>query len=642
MSHVETPNPPASGGLSAAYAGPFGAFEYDVASNRVTWSPPVELLYGVSAGTFGGTYEAWRALVHPDDRDKFDLDCAGCETAPTFSEFRIARPDGEIRWVASQAQSILDAEGRVLRRVGVNFDITQRKLAEQRAYDLCAVLQKIADSSPDLLAYVDAQEHYVFLNQTYQTWLGHPTGEIRGRHMREVIGEAYERLRPYVKAALGGESVTFEELVPYQEGTPRHIHATYAPDFDDGGRVRGFMVYVSDVTERREMEARLRERAAAEHALRQQLSEVDRRKDLFLATLAHELRNPLAPIRNAVAITRQTQDETARRNAMAIIDRQANHLARLVDDLLDLSRITRGRLELRRDPVTIADVVRTAVETTLPLFEGMNQRLSTHLPEEPIVVDGDAVRLSQAIANLLSNAARYTPRNGLIDLRVEYAGDTVSVVVKDTGCGISGEALPHIFDPFYQAEHALRSALGGLGIGLTLVRSVIEKHGGTVQARSDGEGKGSEFTIRLPISEKAAAPPRRDRGPASVTPAIRILVADDNRDAADSLAFVLRAVGHEVVVANDGAIALAEATRMSPDLCILDIGMPLRDGLDVARAVRALFGHERPKLIALTGWGQPSDRARTTAAGFDRHLTKPADIHQLTALIAEWFGRLTE
>jgi CheY-like chemotaxis protein len=363
-------------------------------------------------------------------------------------------------------------------------------------------------------------------------------------------------------------------------------------------------------------------RRAAEDALR----EAGRSKDEFLATLAHELRNPLAPLRTAAYLLNSPAlGEGARRDAQQMIERQVAHLTRLVDDLLEVSRVTLGRIELLRENMSIALVVEHAVEAARPAIEEGGHRLQLELPEAPLWVDADLVRLSQVFTNLLTNAARYTPAGGRITVRVYPKGDDVIVSIRDTGIGIAPEMLGHVFEMFVQLPHGDRAHHGGLGIGLALSKRLVELHGGSIEARSQGEGRGSEFVVCMPRVEapRAAAAQALRSPPAGA--GRRILVVDDNVDAAMSLSILLELLGHEVRTVHDGHDALALLDAESFHVVLLDIGMPTLDGYEVARRVRERLGLRAPKLVALTGWGQSADRARTAEAGFDHHLLKPAD-----------------
>ncbi len=384
-----------------------------------------------------------------------------------------------------------------------------------------------------------------------------------------------------------------------------------------------------EVAERRRLEAELQHR-------NEQLAEADRRKDEFLAMLGHELRNPLAPIRNALHVLQLGAAEPQRQKAHALIERQVEALARLVDDLLEVSRITRGKIHLRPEPVELATVLSRAVESMRPMIDTHRHTLAVELLPEPTRIVGDPTRLEQVFANLLHNAAKYTERGGQIHVSEEHHGDTVIVRVRDTGFGIAATTLPRVFDLFTQSERTLDRAQGGLGIGLTLVKTLVELHGGTVEAHSDGPGQGSEFVVRLPVAPPSAepaasAPPAAV--PAPTGAARRVLVIDDNQDTAASLAMLLRLWGHEIRTANDGASGLKAAESYRPQVVLLDIGLPGMDGYELARRLRAEFG-SRLLLVALTGYGQEEDRQKALRAGFNAHLVKPAAPAELKALLA--------
>ena len=378
---------------------------------------------------------------------------------------------------------------------------------------------------------------------------------------------------------------------------------------------------------------RARARQYQTRAYFQERDQADRRKDEFLATLAHELRNPLAPIRNWVNVLRMSGDRSGGGEVWDMMDRQVNHMVRLVDDLMELSRITRGKIDLRVEQVELAPLVLAAVETSRPLIDAARHTLTVSLPESPIVVRGDPVRLSQVFANLINNAVKYTEPGGTITLTLRREGRHVTFTVKDTGIGISASALPRVFDMFVQVDGDHERVKAGLGIGLTLVRSLVEMHNGRVEARSEGIGQGSEFIVRLPVSAEAPAaeshglPELRFRGQK------RVLVVDDNEDAADSLGALLSVMGADVRVAHDGATALEIFPEFRPAAVFLDLGMPEMDGYEVARRIRVLPGSGNTELIALTGWSQERDRVRTREAGFSRHLAKPADFETLMGVL---------
>jgi signal transduction histidine kinase/CheY-like chemotaxis protein len=380
--------------------------------------------------------------------------------------------------------------------------------------------------------------------------------------------------------------------------------------------------------------------------LYQALKEADRRKDEFLATLAHELRNPLAPIRNSLQILKMPRiDAGTLARTRDMMERQVDHVVRLVDDLLDVARVMRGKIELRKERVELASVVARAVETAQPLIEAQGQVLTINLPADSLAIDADPVRLAQVIGNLLTNAAKYTEANGRIELTAQRQGDHAALRVRDNGIGIAPDMLPHIFELFVQVDSGTTRSQGGLGIGLTLVKNLVEMHHGTVQAQSAGLGKGSEFVVRLPLWAQGDEEPdkeiRQPRRAAVLPSGHRLLVVDDNKDAAESLAMLLRLKGHEVQVAHSGPSALEMAKDYRPEMILLDIGMPGMDGYEVARRLRRQAGRDNVVLAALTGWGQQEDRRRSAEAGFDHHLVKPLEPHTLESLIADLKTRKT-
>jgi PAS domain S-box-containing protein len=402
----------------------------------------------------------------------------------------------------------------------------------------------------------------------------------------------------------------------WMEGRGRAVYGA------DGQPIRLYGIGI-DITQRRQTEEALRL--------------ADRRKDEFLATLAHELRNPLAPIRAAVETMRMNDTgESETQVARDIIDRQARQLTRLVDDLLDLARITQGKIQLRREPVELAAVVRNAVESADPLMKAFAHTLTVAVPQDAIHLDADPARLSQIILNLLNNAAKYTPEGGHIRLTAVREGREAVVSVRDNGIGIAAEHLPHVFEMFSQMAPALERSEGGLGIGLALVRGMVELHGGSIEAHSDGPGRGSELIVRLPVIEAPVPAPQQageDRQAPPRGAKLRILVVDDNRDAADSLTMLLELKGHDVHTAYDGLAAVEAAETSRPDVVLLDVGLPKMNGYEAARHIRQQPWGKPMTLVAVTGWGQEEDKRRAAEAGFDHHLTKPVDLAKVIALL---------
>jgi signal transduction histidine kinase/CheY-like chemotaxis protein len=402
-------------------------------------------------------------------------------------------------------------------------------------------------------------------------------------------------------------------------------------------RVPALVSAVQTALKARERQYQLRNYLEERERTTEALKQADRRKDEFLAILAHELRNPLAPIRNSLQILRMSASiDPAAERICEMMERQVNHMVRLVDDLMEVSRITRGLIELRNEETDLATIIREAVETSKPLIEAGQHQLAISLPADVIPIYGDTLRLGQVFSNLLNNAAKYTETGGQIWLTARRDGGEAVVSVRDNGIGLSADVLPIVFDMFMQADRSTNRSHGGMGIGLTLVKSLVELHGGTVSAHSDGPGQGSEFTVRLPIPvgrHFVPAQPSVARRHASESAPRRVLVVDDNKDAAYTMAMLLRVLGSEVQIANDGATALASIESYRPDVVLLDIGMPGMDGFEVARRIRQRTEFDNIVLIALTGWGQTEDRNRTHAAGFNHHLVKPADITVLQSLL---------
>jgi signal transduction histidine kinase len=443
-----------------------------------------------------------------------------------------------------------------------------------------------------------------------------------------------------------GEFVSLEDqpfvIAPAGVATTRYFTTAYAPIRRADGAVAGVLVTSSETTARvlgeRQLREAIEDARRAEHAL----AAADRLKDVFLATLAHELRNPLAPIRTAaqtLSLAGLPAAETLR--ASAVINRQVRHMSRLLDDLLDVSRITRDKLELRRDRVALQPIVAAGVEMARPAIDARQHLLEVLLPDPDLRIDADPVRIAQVLANLLTNAAKFTGSGGRIRLQARLEGGECVLSVADNGVGLDGDALQRVFTAFSQQQPALERTEVGLGIGLSLVKGLVELHGGSIVALSDGPGRGSEFVVRLPGAQQAAvAPPEGvadlDAGGAAAAAAPRrVLIADDNVDAAESLAILLRLSGHRVAVAHDGLAALRLAARERPAVVVLDIGMPGMNGYEVARSLRREDWGRTLKLIAVTGWGQDEDKRRALDAGFDMHLTKPFEPEHLEALVGE-------
>jgi PAS domain S-box-containing protein len=515
-------------------------------------------------------------------------------------------------------------------------------------------LDLVVSRTPLLLTRCSRDLRYVFVNRACAEFFGRPAQEIIGRPIVEFMGAAaFETIAPHVERVLRGEAVQFETEIPYTLLGRRFMRAQYTPDRDARGEVTGWLATVSDITESKRLECE-REQSAAELAVafvertkvarhaeeaEQSLREADRRKDEFLATLAHELRNPLAPLRNALELLRRSQgDKGFFEGALSIMERQVGQMVRLVDDLLDVSRINEGKLQIRKERVELADVLNAAVETARPLIEASAHRLTVTMPPEPVHLQADPTRLAQVFANLLNNSAKYTGKDGRIWLTAVHGYKEAIVSVRDTGIGIPAQHLTYVFTMFSQVASALERSQGGLGIGLSLAKGLVELHGGTIEAQSPGPGKGSVFTVRLPtLSVPVEAPKEKgsDGERAPETRKSRILVVDDLRDSADSLAMMLRLLGHDIRTAYDGLEAVQTAEAFHPDVVLLDIGLPKLNGYETARRIRDEPWGRSIALVALTGWGQDQDKRRSAEAGFDHHLTKPVDPTVLRQLLAD-------
>ncbi|HEU0107439.1 MAG TPA: ATP-binding protein [Vicinamibacteria bacterium] len=473
---------------------------------------------------------------------------------------------------------------------------------------------------------LDATGHVASWNAGAERIKGYRREEILGRHFSvfyppEQVAAGWPDHE--LEMARGSGRFEDEGWRIRKDGSRFWANVVITAMHDPTGVLRGFAKITRDLTESKRMETLEQEG--------QQINE-------FLAMLGHELRNPLAPIRNAVAVmaAREVSDPTMLW-AREVIERQVGHLSRLVDDLLDVSRITRGKINLHRDVIDFAAVVSRAVEATLPLLEQRHHAVEVDVGRDPMRLDGDSTRLTQVILNLLSNAAKFTPQGGHIWVRLTREGDEAVLSVRDDGIGMSAELVPHVFDLFIQGQRGLDRSEGGLGIGLTMVQRLVALHGGTVAARSPGPGHGSEFIVRLPLTEIHAAEPSpvADVPPKPAAgPRLRVLVVDDSEDSVESLAMLLRLWGHDVMTATDGATALDLVSQKAPHVVLLDIGLPGLSGYEVAKRIRAREGGQDIVLVALTGYGQADDRRRAKEAGFTVHLVKPVVPETLQRLLA--------
>jgi PAS domain S-box-containing protein len=545
----------------------------------------------------------------------------------------LRRRDGSVRHVRIAANAFRDA-GKLIHSRWFIRDVTHERLAEGARAHLAAIVE----SSDDAIVSKTLEGTIRSWNRAAERLFGYGAEEAVGQPITLIIPpERLQEETQILQKLRRGERIEhFETVRVAKSGRRIDVALTISPIRDGSGAIVGASKIARNITERKAAEQAqqrtIGELRRAEEALR----EADRRKDEFLAVLAHELRNPLAPIRYAVAMARkEDRHEARKRQAQAIIERQVEHMGRLLDDLLDVSRITRGTLMLRRRAVDLATVVAAAQESARPLIDARNHTLTVRLAEAPIRLVADPVRLAQVLANLLINAAKYTDAGGHIELEAAREQDELIVSIRDNGMGISAEMMPRMFTLFAQASPAIERSEGGLGIGLSLVRGLVQLHGGTVSAHSAGVGQGAQFVVRLPIGDPGAMECAEESAPPRLPApsALRLLVADDNCDSAATCAALLEASGHTVSVAHTGREAFDLACRVQPDALLLDIGMPELNGYQLAQRIRGTSWGRGALLIAITGWGQEQDKQRALAAGFDHHMTKPIDPHGLEALL---------
>jgi PAS domain S-box-containing protein len=581
-------------------------------------------------GLYGKTDEQ---VFPPETAARFkqnDLKALASEAGVQIIE-TLEHEDGIVHHSVVSKFPILGAEGSPAFVGGMAIDITDRLRAEEVLAESEQRFRQLAENIKEVFWMADPQTtEILYISPAYEQVWGRSCQSLfeQPRSFLDAVHpEDRERVRfAALEKHSRGEATDEEYRVVRPEGSVRWVRDRAFPVRDANGQVYRMVGIAEDITEKKRAE--------------EELKEDDRRKDEFLAMLAHELRNPLAPIRNALHIMKQPRVERAVvERVQEMMERQVQHMTRMVDDLLDVSRITRGKIELRKEVVDLASVVSRTVEVIRPLIEDRHQELTVDLPPKPLRLGADPTRLEQVLANLLNNAAKYTDHGGHIGLSARQDGSELVLRVKDTGVGVAADMLARIFEPFVQSDRMLHHSQGGLGIGLTLVRSLVEMHGGTVTAHSEGPGKGSEFIVRLPaFSQKQQVSGTRAAGagsePVVTAPQRRILVVDDNVDAAESLALLLRMEGHDVRVAHDGPGALAAVEADPPDLVFLDIGMPVMNGYEVAQRLRQRPGLENLLLVAMTGWGQKEDRCRSQEAGFDRHLVKPVEPDALRQLLA--------
>jgi PAS domain S-box-containing protein len=544
-------------------------------------------------------------------------------------EIVIERPDGTRVCVLPYPEPLRDASGEIVGAVNMLVDITDRKQAEEARSRLAAIVE----SSNDAVIAQSLDGTITSWNKGAERIFGYSAEEIVGRPITTLAapGSLDDPLAILERIRQGERVEHYETLRRTKDGRDICVSLTVSPVTDTAGQIIGASKIARDITEQKRLEEALRDRT-------RQLAEADRRKDEFLAILGHELRNPLGPIRNAVQVLRlRGPADPVLRQSWDMIDRQAAHMARLIDDLLDVSRITHGKVSLRTELLDLVRVVKVTVEDYRSGLEEAGLTFQLQLPDGPLWVRGDPTRLAQVVGNVLHNASKFTDPGGCVSVRVtqDAGGDTAVIAVRDTGIGMDEKTLAEVFETFHQAENSQTRSRGGLGLGLALVKGLVDLHDGSVQAASEGPGRGSEITIQLPIARAPEASKAGSSAPAPAQRMHRILVIEDNRDAAESLKMLLGLVGHQVETAYTGAAGVETARAFHPQVVLCDIGLPGEmDGYTVAQALRQEPPLASAHLIALTGYAQEDDQRCARNAGFDRHMTKPVDLDELQAVLA--------
>ena len=590
-----------------------------------TWNAAAQRLFGYTAEEAIG--QPITLIIPPDrlpEEGRIFEQLRRGERLEHFETVRVSK-DGRRIDISLTVSPIRDATGRVFGASKVARDITARKRAADQLRESETRFRFLSEMIPSIVWTANADGNVTYVNKRGLDYYGITEEQrVRGGAGYVLHPDDRERcLAEWQRHLREGRDFEIEARSRRHDGAYRWFVTRAVPFRNVDGTILSWFGVTMDIHEQIEMQEALRQ--------------ADRRKDEFLATLAHELRNPLAPIRNALHIMRLKADDPATmEQARLIMERQLGQMVRLVDDLLDVGRITRGKLELRKERVDLASVIKNAVDTTRPLIEAAGHELTLSLPALPIYLDADPVRLAQVLSNLLNNAAKYMDRGGHIWVSATRRDREVAVTVRDQGIGIPPEALPTIFDMFMQVEESLEKSRGGLGIGLTLAKQLVEMHGGSIEAHSPGSGQGAEFTVRMPVVPPltAAVTPRDEESRRELPVRFRILVADDNIDAVESMGMMLRLMGNDVRTVRDGLQAVEEAATFRPDVALLDIGMPGLNGYEAARRIREQRWGKEIVLVALTGWGQEEDKRKAIDAGFAQHFTKPVSPTDIANLMA--------
>jgi PAS domain S-box-containing protein len=621
---------------STVAAAELAMWTWDLKTDRVMADSTMAWLFNVTPEVAaGGPVSAYYAAIHPDDAaaSLLRVERAIDTGEPYESSVRVRAADGEYHSIISRGQLLRDSEGNPERLRGVIVDITRERTAQAELRDSEERYRTLFEAIDEGICIIellfdDAGKAYdyrfVEMNKAFVRHTG--LADAVGKTVLEMVpGHDKHWFEIYGNVASTGEAIRFENEAHAMQRW-YDVYATRVGSSDS----RKVAVLFTDISERKRAETELQRLAA-------DLTDADRRKTEFLATLAHELRNPLAPLRSGLQVLRLSAGNPgATARVLEVMERQLGHMVELVDDLLDVARITRGQVELKQARIDLKDVLDAAIETVLPIIEEHRHRLEVQVGAEPMPLLGDATRLTQVVNNLLNNAAKYTPRGGAVTLAARREAAELVISVTDNGVGIAPESLREVFGLFNQVGRERDRSQGGLGIGLSLVRSLVELHGGSVTAASAGVGQGSTFSVRLPLAADATAVTGGAPAPAPAARvhSVRVLVVDDNGDAADTLSALLELLGHRAQVANDGHAALDAMQDFRPQVVFLDLGMPGMNGYEVAQAIRHDRRFDQPLLVALTGWGGEDDRQRTSAAGFDLHLTKPVDLAAIERMLS--------
>jgi PAS domain S-box-containing protein len=625
--------PAKSSGVDAAYntlirsVRDYAIFILDPSGHITSWNRGAQLIKGYTAEDIIGQHFSrfYPAAAVERGWPDHELNVARNEGRFEDEGWRV-RKDGSTFWAHVIITALRDDKGALIGYGKITHDLTERRREQESLRQSEERFRLLVEGVKDYgIFMLDVDGRIMSWNTGAERIKGYSAKEIIGRHFSlfyppELIAADW----PAHELRIARTEGRYEEEAwrVRKDGSRFWASVIISAIRDHTGELRGYAKVTRDLTQRQRME---------------QLQEASRQMSDFVAMLAHELRNPLAPIRNAMQVMALRGLEDPQLEwCRTVVDRQVAHLGRLVDDLLDVNRVTTGKIQLKRELVPIALVLERALESSSPLIQARKHHVEISFPEEPLLLHADPTRLAQVFLNLLNNAAKYTPANGLIQIAGEAEGQNIVVRVRDNGVGIAPDLLPKVFDLFVQGSRSLDRAEGGLGIGLTLVREIVRLHGGSVSVSSAGVQQGTQFTVKLPLVTRTRDQTRNGHGtdePASSARQRRILVVDDNSDSAESMALLLRASGHDVHTAHDGASALEQADAHKPEIVLLDIGLPGLSGYTVAKRLRELPGLGAVKLIAITGYGQEEDRKRSRDAGFDHHLVKPVDIAVLGALL---------